>query len=154
MEILNVFGVHWKLLTAQVINFSIALFILHRYLYTPVFAMLKKRQDQIAQGLQDAELAALAKADIESEKAAILAHAREEGGGITESLRKHALNTQHEMIKEAQEKYNTILSEAQKNADALREHTLRESEKDVARMAILAAEKILRGEEGSKAVAH
>ena len=47
-EIAKVFGIHWKLLAAQMVNFSIALFVLHRYVYKPIFAILEKRQQKLA----------------------------------------------------------------------------------------------------------
>lgn len=144
MEILNVFGVHWKLLLAQVVNFSIALFILHRYLYKPVFAMLKKRQDIIAKGLADAKEAEVARLAIDGERETMLQSAREEGGRIVSDLRRQGAEKEHEMVRHAEEQSSQILSDAQKRGEAMCEHLLRESEKDVARMAVLAAEKILR----------
>lgn len=144
MEILNVFGVHWKLLAAQVVNFSIALYILHRYLYKPVFAMLKKRQDIIAKGLSDAEAAGAAKMTIEAERTSIITDARTEGGKIMEDLRKKAVEQEHDILRKAQESSVATLAEAKLQAEAERAHILRESEKEVARMAVLSAEKILR----------
>ncbi len=144
MEIIHVFGIHWKLLVAQLVNFSIVLFVLHRYLYKPVFAMLQKRQEIIAKGLADAENAAKEKAVIADTKDEILRSAREEGGGIVKDLRKQAAEAEHKMLRDAAEKSDALLAEARNKAVEEREHILRESEKEVARMAVLAAEKILR----------
>lgn len=144
MEIIQVFGIHWKLLVAQLVNFTIVLFVLHRYLYKPVFAMLEKRQALIAKGIEDAANAAIEKEGIESTKTEILRASREEGGEIVKTLRMKAIEAEHEILRDAQEKSVAILGEARKNAEEERAHILRESEKDVARMAVLAAEKILR----------
>jgi F-type H+-transporting ATPase subunit b len=144
MEILHVFGIHWKLLAAQMVNFSLALFVLHRYVYKPIFAILEKRQRLIAEGLANAEAAAKEKDTILATKEEILRSAREEGGAIAKDLRMQANEAEQKMIRSAQEKSATILGEARAKAAAEREHILRESEKEVARMAVLAAEKILR----------
>lgn len=149
MEIIEVFGIHWKLLVAQLVNFTIVLFVLHRYLYKPVFAMLEKRQALIAKGLNDAAEAAKEKEGIETAKAEILRASREEGGEIVKFLRQQATEAEHAILREAQEKSAAMLGEARKNAEEERAHILRESEKDVARMAVLAAEKILRTQAGT-----
>jgi F-type H+-transporting ATPase subunit b len=144
MEIIEVFGIHWKLLVAQLVNFTIVLFVLHRYLYKPVFAMLEKRQALIAKGLDDAASAAKEKEGLGAMKTEILRVSREEGGEIVKTLRMQATEAEHAILREAQEKSAAMLGEARKNAEEERAHILRESEKDVARMAVLAAEKILR----------
>lgn len=144
MEILHVFGIHWKLLAAQMVNFSIALFVLHRYVYKPIFAILEKRQRLITEGLANAENAAKEKDAIAATKDEILRSAREEGGAIVKDLRREASEAEQKMMREAQEKTTLMLEEARTKAHDERTHILRESEKEVARMAVLAAEKILR----------
>lgn len=144
MDALAAFGVNWKLLLIQAVNFSLLLLILYKFLYKPLFAMLEKRQRAIEQGLKDAEHAAKTREDIESQKGALMASARETGGKLVEELRKQAIEQEKEIIRSAQEKSAAVLQEAQIRAGAEREHILRESEKEVARMATLAAEKILR----------
>lgn len=144
MEILHVFGIHWKLLAAQMVNFSLALFVLHRYVYKPIFAILEKRQLIIAEGLINAETAAKEKDTIIAAKEDILRNAREEGGAIVKDLRKEASETEQKMMRDAQAKSAAMLEEARVKAEDERTHILRESEKEVARMAVLAAEKILR----------
>lgn len=144
MEILEVFGIHWKLLAAQAVNFAVALYVLHRFVYKPIWKMLDERQKKITQGLSDAKAAAESRESAEGERATILSSARAEGGKIVDELRKQGVENEREIIREAQEKSRGILLDAEKRAAEEREHLLRESEKDVAKMAVLAAEKILR----------
>lgn len=145
MEALLAFGVNWKLLLIQGVNFGLLLFLLHRYLYKPLFALLEKRQNVIERGLHDAEEAKRERQKTEDERESILQASREEGGKIAETLRKQALEHERGVIHDAQEKSHQILEEAMKKAADEREFILRESEKDIARMAILSAEKILQG---------
>jgi F-type H+-transporting ATPase subunit b len=147
MEILHAFGIEWKLLVIQVLNFSIVLFVLWRYLYRPVFRMLDVRGSKIAKGVEDSERAAEALASAETERSAMLAAAREESGKLAEELHKQAIASQHATIRETQERSAALLAEARKHAEDERAHMLRESEREVAKMAILAAEKILRAKE-------
>ena len=144
MDALAAFGINWKLLVIQGVNFGLLLLILYRFLYKPLFAMLERRQGEIERGLRDADLATKSKEAIEAQKGELIAMAREEGGKIVDQLRKQAIAEEKEIVRHAQERGVAMLSEAKERADAEREHILRESEKEIARMATLAAEKILR----------
>jgi F-type H+-transporting ATPase subunit b len=121
------------------------LFILYRYLYTPLFKILDKRQAELAKGLNDAEAATKERAELEASKTSILQSAREDGGKIVEDLRKQGIEEERRLLREAQERSIALLEESRKKAEDERAYILRESDKDVARMAVLAAEKILRG---------
>lgn len=145
MEALIAFGVNWKLLLIQVVNFGLLLILLYRYLYKPLFALIEKRQHVIEKGLSDAASAKLEKEKIEGERDGILQAAREEGGEIVDTLRKQALEQERQMLRNAEEKSHAHIAEAMVKAKDEREYILRETEKDITRMAILAAEKILQG---------
>ena len=144
MEALLAFGVNWKLLLIQGVNFGLLFAVLHRFLYRPLFALLEKRQAIIVRGLKDAEEAALEKEKIGTEKEGLLALAREEGGKLMEGLRKQAIGEEKKILKSAQEKSAALLADARAKANDEHAYMLRESEKEVARMSVLAAEKILR----------
>ena len=60
-------GIEWRMLLAQLINFSIVFFLLWRFAYRPVFAMLEARRLKIAEGMANAEKikAQLAKTEID-----------------------------------------------------------------------------------------
>lgn len=144
MDALIAFGVNWKLLLIQGVNFSVLLLVLYKFLYKPLFAMLEKRQGIIAKGLADADTASKEKERINSETEGILRSAREDGGKIVDTLHKRGVEEERKLVRDAIEKSNALLSAAKLKANEEREHILRESEKEIARMAILAAEKILR----------
>ena len=144
MEVLQAFGINWKLLLIQGVNFGLLLAILYRYLYKPLFAMLDKRQAEIAKGLKDAEASSKEREEIANTKSEILQSAREEGGKIVDELRKEGTDQERKLIKDAQEKSQALLAESKQKAEEEKAYILRESEKEVAKMAVLAAEKILR----------
>lgn len=50
-EIVRHFGIDWKILLAQAVNFGILLFILWRFAYRPIIAVLKQRREGIERGL-------------------------------------------------------------------------------------------------------
>ena len=149
MEIFHAFGIDWKLITIQGINFAVVLFVLHRYAYKPIMALIAKRQAVIAEGIQNAEDATKEKEQIALDRELTLQTAREEGGKISDGLRKQGIAEEREIVRVAQEKSNTILADARELAEKESAHILREAEREIARMAVLGAEKILRN--GQKA---
>ena len=60
-------GIQWPKLIAQVVNFAIVLFILWKWAYRPVFAMLDERRQKIAEAMANADKikAELAKTEAE-----------------------------------------------------------------------------------------
>ncbi|HEY4414343.1 MAG TPA: F0F1 ATP synthase subunit B, partial [Verrucomicrobiae bacterium] len=48
-------GIHWVKLIAQTINFSIVLFVLSKFAFRPIFAMLEQRRVKIAEGIANAD---------------------------------------------------------------------------------------------------
>ena len=60
-QILGTFGIDWRLLLINAVNFGIVLLVLWRFLYTPVMKMLEERRQRVAQGVEDARAAGAAK---------------------------------------------------------------------------------------------
>lgn len=56
-ELFHTFGVDWKILLTQMINFGILLYLLKRYAYGPILGMLQERKSIIEKGLSDASKA-------------------------------------------------------------------------------------------------
>ena len=48
-------GIQWKILLAQTVSFSLVFFVLWRFAYRPIFAMLEARRQKIPEGMADAE---------------------------------------------------------------------------------------------------
>ncbi len=142
-QLLDAFGIKWSLLLAQAINFGIVLLALWYFLYKPVMEMMDKRRDVVAKGVEDARQAGemLASADNESTKRINVAESQAEN--IISSARESASVEKARLIKEAEESAFSIAKDAELRAVETVERARRESEKDVARLAVLAAEKIL-----------
>jgi F-type H+-transporting ATPase subunit b len=137
------FGLNGSLILAQAVNFGILLIALTYFLYKPINKVLATRQAKIAQGVQDAERAAekLASADsVASEK---VSHAENEAEGIVLSARETASAEKARILKEAEARAANVAADAEVRAQEASAKMLRESEKEVARLAVLAAEKIM-----------
>ena len=78
MEVLNTFGVDVFKLGVQVVNFLLILYLLNRFLFRRVLALIDERQARIAKGLEDAESAARDRELARAEREAALGEARRE----------------------------------------------------------------------------
>ena len=143
-EIFSAFGVDIHLITIQLINFGLLMLALWYFLYTPVLKLLSDRQDKVSQGVQDAENAAKKLSEAGVEKDSLLTSAHKEAGEIVEHARVHAKSTESDIIAAAEEKAATVVSNGEKQGQELAAKAGREAEAEIAKTAILAAEKILK----------
>lgn len=97
MEIFKDFGFDPIMLGAQILNFLIIFFILKRFLYKPVLSMLKKREDQITEGIKQAEESRkLLEKTMEEEKK-ILSNAQIQAKKMIDDSRNQALEIAKEV---------------------------------------------------------
>ncbi|HSE35426.1 MAG TPA: F0F1 ATP synthase subunit B [Candidatus Paceibacterota bacterium] len=144
MEALDAFGIDWRLLAIQAVNFALLLWLLKRYLFTPLIGMLEKRQAEIAKGVANAARLEAEHAALEGEREQILRRSRDEANTIVEAARRTGEEKEREIVHAATERGAQVVSESQVRAREEYDHILAESQKEIAQIAILAAEKILR----------
>lgn len=142
-ELFSTFGIDWKLLAAQSVNFGLLLLILWYFLYRPVIAMIDERRKRIAEGVEKAAAADKRLEDAASESAEIIGRASREGESLVASARARAEEKGSEMVAEANRKADALLKDAAARAQEAERQALRASERNIAKAAMLAAEKIL-----------
>ena len=81
-EIIRVFGINWKLLAIQAVNFGLLLILLHRFLYKPLLKVIEERQMHIKKGVENAALAEQKLGEAEGQKRVILSDAT----GVAEAV--------------------------------------------------------------------
>lgn len=143
-QLFETFGIDWKLLLAQVLNFGVLFFALTWFLYKPVLKTLDERKAKIAKGIEDADRAAIAASEADEKAAEVVKGAESEAEGIVSSARDLAGTEKARLMKEAEERAAQIAADADARAKEVAAKALRDSEKEVARLAVLAAEKVLR----------
>jgi F-type H+-transporting ATPase subunit b len=143
-EILDIFGIDWRLLLIQSINFVIVLAALWYFLYRPVMRLVEERRQRIEQGVKDAEAATAEREEIARQKEEQLASARSEADDIVNAAKERATEREREIVREAEERRERILQEAQEQADSERDRAIEESKREIAKLAVLSAEKVLR----------
>ena len=143
-QIITVFGVNWKLLVIQIVNFGVLLLVLYRFLYGPLLRLIEERREKVAQGLQDAANAEAKLKEIEGERSAIIKKSLTEAEAAVITARKRGEAQEKSIIQNANERGAKVITEARAAAEGEKEKTLRAAEAEIARMAVLGAEKILR----------
>lgn len=145
-QLFGAFGLDLKLLIAQAINFGVLLVVLTYVLYKPVMKTIGERQKKIAQGVEDAERATEKLKGADEEAAKVVNTAETEAEGIVTTAREAATAEKTRIMKEAEARAAAVGVDAEARAKESQERALRESEKEIARLAILAAEKSLRAQ--------
>ncbi|MEK7628350.1 MAG: ATP synthase F0 subunit B [Patescibacteria group bacterium] len=142
-ELFATFGINGKLLLMQAVNFGVLLGALSYFLYTPVMRVLDERKRVVEKGVRDAEEAAARLVRSESEGTQIVRSATVVGEGIVATARTRADEKGALLVKDAEGKAEAILKEAHERAAETTRRMRLEGEQEIARAAILAAEKIL-----------
>jgi len=143
-QLLDAFGIDWKLLIAQMVNFGVLLVALWFFLYKPVMKTLDERAKKIAQGVEDAERATEKLAGADAEAAKVVATADEKATGIVANARTAAKEEASTIVKSAEERADRIAKDADARAKEAAAKALLEADKEIARLAVLAAEKAMR----------
>lgn len=142
-ELLAKLGIDWKLLIAQIVNFLILLFILYKFAYGPIVAMLEKRQKKIEQGLKDAEAAGKNLEKSEERQKEILRKARTEAKTIIEKSRTQAENSKSGIAAEAKSQAEKIIADAKVQIEQEKKKTIAEIKSEIGNLVAAATEKVI-----------
>ncbi|MEK6221814.1 MAG: F0F1 ATP synthase subunit B [Chloroflexota bacterium] len=112
-------GINLGYILLQIANFLVLLVILRVWVYKPLINMLTTRRETIAQGLEDARIAAEARANAESEAEKILSNAQSKASDVV-----------REATTRAEEATRDIKATAEKEASEARENALADAEQE------------------------
>ncbi|HEY4516414.1 MAG TPA: F0F1 ATP synthase subunit B [Candidatus Paceibacterota bacterium] len=143
-DLFAAFGVNWKLLLIQAVNFGLLLAALSYFLYKPILKIIDERREKIAEGVRIANAAAKKLEDAKGESDSMIGAAAKEAEELVATARMRADEKGSEMMKQAQSRSDALLSEAQARAEEAKRQAIQESEREIARAAMLAAEKIMK----------
>ena len=139
--LLSAFGIDWRLLVINMVNFGLLLLALWYFLYTPLTRMLEERRMKVAQGVADAEESAARLAEIESSKAEKLAAAGREADAVLSNARKSAIEKGREMLSESEAAAQRLIKNAEIEAKEAKARSVEESKQEVAKLIVLGIEK-------------
>ena len=143
-EIIIAFGVDIRLILLQMLNFGLLLVALWYFLYTPILNILNERQKKIQKGVEDAENAEKALSSADEERKDILTVAHKEDEKINVRAKAHADEKAVDIVAKAQDKAANVLTDAKAKSEDMKIQANKDSEAEIAKIAVLAAEKVLK----------
>ena len=146
MELLHAFGIEWKLLGIQMFNFAIVFFIIVRFVWKPVRGILESRQQKIEQGLHDADAAAEARHNAVVERDRIIADTSIEAGELAARLHAQVTSSAHDEMRKAEADAEAFRAHGKSEGEKAKNEIIKQGEVELARMCVLAAEKVLRAQ--------
>ena len=142
-EILTTFGIDWRLLLINALNFALALLVLWYFLYTPIMRVLEERREKVSRGVKDAETAQAKLKEIETSRGATLAAAGKEADSILALARAAGASKERELSLQAESAAAAVLKDAQTEAQELKHRAIEESKQEVVKLVVLGMEKVM-----------
>jgi F-type H+-transporting ATPase subunit b len=133
---MDALGIQWKILIAQTISFSIVFFVLWRFAYRPIFAMLEVRREKIADGLANAEKIKTQLARTETDRQAVLAQAGDLANKMIEEARAAAAHVREVETQKAIAAAEQIIAKAREAAAQDHARMLEELKREVGRLVV------------------
>ena len=141
-QVLSTFGIDWRLLLINAVNFFLVMVALWYFLYAPVMRMLESRREKVAKGVQDAQDAARSLSEIESSRAGVLSAAGKDADAMVAAARAAGAQKERELAQKGEAAAAALLREAQAQAAEMKARSIEESKQEVAKLIVLGMEKI------------
>jgi F-type H+-transporting ATPase subunit b len=136
------FGVYWPNLIAQVVLFVIVYFVLRKYAFGPIVAMLEERRRRIEEGQLNAEQIKRQLAAAQAKYEEIVARASAEAQRLIEEVRLSSERLADQKRQEAITEAEQILTKARDALVQERERTMEDLKHDFGRMVIETTAKV------------
>lgn len=136
-------GINWQGLIAQLVNFLLLLFILSRFLYPRVIAMLDARAARIRESMERAEQIQRDAERMEQQFQERLTEARREGQQIVANANQIAQRIQTEAQEKAGREAEAFLVRAREQIQRETEAARQQLRREVVNLATLAASRVV-----------
>lgn len=136
-------GINLGFLLVHIVNFAIIYIVLKAWIFGPVTKMLADRREKITQGLEDARIAADARASAEKAADKIISEAQVKANDIIRESTARAETVQKDLVAEAKQGIEEQKANALAEVEEERVRLLSEMRGDVSAIAIAAAQKLL-----------
>jgi F-type H+-transporting ATPase subunit b len=136
-------GLNLGYLFVQIFNFAIIFVVLRAWVYKPILGLLERRRTAIAEGLEDARIAAEARQNAEQEAEVVLADAQAKASQIMRDANERAETQGKEVIAAAEAEAVKKREESLADVESERDRILGEMRGQVGALAIAAAQKLI-----------
>ncbi len=128
---------------AQMLNFFILVWILHRFAYKPLVGMMNARKEQIANDLASAEQSRLEAEQIKADYAAQIAKARQEAQEIVEKAHHQAKVSTAEEVAAVRSQIETEKERARQDIAIERDRAMNSLRNEVVSLSVAMAGKVV-----------
>lgn len=140
---MDALGINFGFLIAQIINFTLIFLLLRALVWGPLLRTIDQRRADIEKGLEDARIAAEARANAEKEAENIKAAARAEAQKIVADARGRGEEAGKDVLAKANTDAEAIRSEARVKAEEERSQLLSDMRGQVISLAMAAANRLI-----------
>src|ERR1700675_505218 len=138
----DTFGWNWELFLSQVISFTIVAFLLRRFAYKPILAVLEDRRRKIEEGMLNAEKIKKELAEAEKRYQEILAKANADGQRMIDEARESAAHLSERKQQEAIAAAEQIIAKAKEAAALEHERTMESMKRELGRLVVETTAKV------------
>jgi F-type H+-transporting ATPase subunit b len=135
-DTLKTLGIYWPKLIAQLINFAIVLFVLWKYAYRPILAVLEERRQRIAESITNADKIKAELAQTETSRLEVLTQANTQANKLIEEARAAAARVQETETQKAIAAAEQIITKAREAAAQDHARMLADLRREVGRLVV------------------
>jgi F-type H+-transporting ATPase subunit b len=136
-------GINLGYLLMQLAMFGIVFVTLRVWVYKPILGMIAKRREKLTQSLEDARVAAEARANAEAQAAEIVAEAQSKATLVLKEANERAGQLEKEIKGNAETEIQKMRAAANAEIQTERERSLKEMRTEIAALAIAATQKLV-----------
>lgn len=136
-------GINLKIFIAQLINFTIVVLVLWKWIYTPIVKLLDERQEKITKGVKQAEEIEKRIFALEKEQQEIIVKAKSEAATVLEITRTDAEERKKVLLEKTKEEIKGVILQGKLQLQREKEQMIRECREEIVLIAIEASRRIL-----------
>jgi len=140
---LEALGISLGYLITFILSFGILFVVLRAWVYKPLLGMLEKRRTTIAQGLEDARIAADARANAEKEATRIITEAQTRSVEVMRDATERASKVEHEIRAQMEGELAKTREAAKAELEGERNRMVSELRGQIVALAVAAAQKLI-----------
>ncbi len=142
-ELFEKLGIDWKLLIANTATFFIVLWVLRKFAFKPLMAVMDKRQKAIGDGLDAAKQSQTELKAIQDEKQRVMEQAKTEALQMLQATQADAAKLRQQLIDQAQADATALATKTRAELDRQKVQMLAEAKSELADLVVSATEKVI-----------
>ena len=144
MDLISLFGLNGPLFVAQLVNFLIVLFVLHRFVYKPLLAAMDARAEKVREGLIKAEAAESVLNDAHKKAARTVRQAELEAQALLDRTRAEADVKRQELLHASHQELERQVETVRQQIQEERASMIQGAKKELAELVMKATDRVTR----------